>query len=428
MRCISSISLLVVFSLVLAGGCQQSVEVTRDEPVVADTPDNETMAEQIEQERVDTQQSAPQPDQMQTQQPEPQSDQMQVEQPLEVEATPVETVTEEVEASTEAEASQAETEKETEGPSLRFEKVVHDYGDIGAGTKHKAEFPFKNVGTSVLNITGVERTCGCTVPALEKKTYAPGESGVIVVEFHSDPRPGKPRKMLNVVSNDPENPRIALTIKANVVQRVNSEPERLKFFLGDDNAGIREITLTSEDGLPFSIKSFKATGDTITADFDPSVEATKFVLKAKVDAEKLKTNQRGHIGIALTHPECPAVNIYFDVLAKYTVNPPMIIIFEAVPSKPVNRKVWVLSNYKQPFDVDSIVTKGDSIKQLGKKEIRNGYELMLELVPPDPKGESNYNGGFSIKLTDGSELPIEYRVFYAEPESEDDESNANANP
>lgn len=415
MRLTSSISLILVFLLAFAGGCQQSVEVTQEEPVVVDTPDNESVPEQIAQELVDTEKPAPRPDQLRT------------EEPVEVETPRVEVVTD-IDTPDEAEENQPETEKEIEGPRIRFEKIVHDYGDIGAGTKHKAEFPFKNIGTGILEITSIDRTCGCTVPALDKKEYAPGEGGVIEIEFHTDPRPGKPRKMLNVVTNDPENPKIALTVKANVVLRVGCEPTRLKFFLGDENEGDREITLTSLDGSPFSIKSFRSTGDTITTDFDPSVEATKFVLKAKVDGEKLKANQRGHISLSLTHPECPTITIFFDVLPKYTVNPPMIIIFEAAPSKPINRKVWVLSNYKQPFDIDSIVSKDDSIKQLGKKEIRNGYELMLEMVPPDPKGEFNYNGEFSIKLTDGLELPIEYRVFYAEPESEDDESNAETNP
>ena len=95
-------------------------------------------------------------------------------------------------------------------------------------------------------------------------------------------------------------------------------------------------------------------------------------------------------------------------------NPPMIIMFDAVPSEPISRKVWVLSNAKMPFEVDSILSGDDSVKESSKKVINNGYELMLDITPPDPKGEIDYSGKFSVKLTDGSELPIEYRVFYAD--------------
>ena len=117
MRCISSISLLVVFSLAFAGGCQQSVEVIEEEPVVVDTPDNESMPEQIEQELVDTAKSAPRPDQLQT------------EEPVEVETPRVEVVTD-IDTPGEAEQNQPETAKEIKGPMVRFEKVVHDYGDL----------------------------------------------------------------------------------------------------------------------------------------------------------------------------------------------------------------------------------------------------------------------------------------------------------
>ncbi len=404
MRRFLSISVLTVISLLLAAGCEEPVQSTPEKPIVADsTPDNEGTPEQPVTEQPVTEQVAPV--QVSTDSPAPDRPAEQVD--LAQVQTPVETPV-------------ADVNEELAMPEIRFEKVVHDYGDIGGSTKNKAEFPFKNVGTGVLKIPTVQTSCGCTVPELKKKTYEPGESGVIVVEFHSSHVPGKPRKTLYAITNDPENPKVALTVKANVVQRVACEPERLKFFIGEEHEEIQEITLTSTDGKPFSIKSFKATGDVITADIDPGVEATKFVLKAHINGEKLKSHLRGNINVTLTHPECPYVTMYFDVIPKYTVNPPMIILFEAAPSKAISRKVWILSNYDKSFEVDSIVSADGSVKEVSKKEIHDGYELMVEIVPPDPKGKIDYSGRFSVKLTDGTELPIEYRVFYAESESEND--------
>jgi hypothetical protein len=63
-------------------------------------------------------------------------------------------------------------------PRISFEKTVFDLGDVGQGTKNTCEFRFTNTGRGLLKIGKISRTCGCTVFQLDKKEYAPNESGV----------------------------------------------------------------------------------------------------------------------------------------------------------------------------------------------------------------------------------------------------------
>jgi hypothetical protein len=115
-------------------------------------------------------------------------------------------------------------------------------------------------------------------------------------------------------SNDPNTPAINLTIKAKVVLQIDWEPKRLKLFLDEENAGSSNITISSIDKRPFSITGFKSTADCITADYDPTVEATEFVLETKVDTEKLQKNLKGRINISLNHPMGNAAVILYSVL------------------------------------------------------------------------------------------------------------------
>ena len=68
-------------------------------------------------------------------------------------------------------------------PRISFEKTVCDLGDVDQGTKNSCEFSFTNTGGGLLKIGNISRTCGCTVFQLDKKQYAPNETGVIKVIY-----------------------------------------------------------------------------------------------------------------------------------------------------------------------------------------------------------------------------------------------------
>ncbi|MCH7557344.1 MAG: DUF1573 domain-containing protein [Planctomycetes bacterium] len=299
-------------------------------------------------------------------------------------------------------------------PKITFEKTVYDFGQIGTGAKKRvAEFKFTNTGDGLLKITKVERCCG-VVTRLEKIEYAPGESGVLKVEYQSNSKAGLDRKTVYVESNDKTNPRIALTLKVRIVSKVSYSPKRLRLFLEEKNAGCPKIVLSSLDNQPFAITKFKSTGDCITADIDSSVEATKFILEPIVDMEKLNNNLKGRINISLTHPEEKAANIFFDVLPKFTISPPMIITFNAEPQKPILRKITVLNNYGGDFEIESASSKDNTIKVLSRKKIRNGYQFEVEIMPPPPaEGKTQFADVFFVKIKGGNRLGIVCRGFYS---------------
>ncbi|MHC4653917.1 MAG: DUF1573 domain-containing protein [Planctomycetota bacterium] len=70
-------------------------------------------------------------------------------------------------------------------PRISFEKMVCDLGEVGQGTKNTCEFRFTNTGRGLLKIGKISRTCGCTVFKLDKKEYAPNETGTIKVSYTS---------------------------------------------------------------------------------------------------------------------------------------------------------------------------------------------------------------------------------------------------
>ncbi|MHC4706971.1 MAG: DUF1573 domain-containing protein [Planctomycetota bacterium] len=317
-------------------------------------------------------------------------------------------------AADQATPDEQKSKPQSSAPKITFEKVTHDFGDISPASKNTCGFKFKNTGDALLRIGKIRSTCGCTVPKLKKKEYAPGESGVIKATYTAGRSPGKVTKRLHVPSNDKKNSKIALTLKGTIVVKVTHEPKRIKLFPKNENAGCPQIKLKSIDGRAFAIKSFTSTGKGITVAFDPNKNATEFVLEPKVNIEKLKGRLSGQIRIKLTHPGCTSVNIPFNVVPEFQINPNAITLRNIKPQKPVKRDVSVVNNYGEDFEIESVSSDKDSIRVLSREKVENGYKLVLEMTPPPIESKQKvFSDTFSVKIKSGPELKLSCRAFYS---------------
>jgi hypothetical protein len=233
------------------------------------------------------------------------------------------------------------------------------------------------------------------------------------VGYYADLQYGNTKKQLFVLSNDRRNPRIVLNIDARIVTKVNFEPKALRLSLKHQNAGCPQITLTSVDNQPFSIRSFKSTANFIAADYNPSVKAASFVLQPRVDMARLEQTLNGRIEIELTHPECKVVSIGVHALPRFKVSPRPIVVREARENNVITRKVRVQNNYKDNFELEKVYSKKGIIKFLSSQRLNDGYELELNITPPARKGRtSHFTDTVVLKMKGGGSLEIPCNGFY----------------
>ena len=298
---------------------------------------------------------------------------------------------------------------------LTFEKKIHDFGDIKPSSRQSCEFKFTNTGSGILKIGKIKSTCGCSVPKLKQKEYAPHESGCITVQYSAGSKTGNVSKSLYVPSNDASAPKITLKIKAKITQKINVEPKRINFLLNKDNAGCPDIKLQSIDKKPFSIISFTSTHNCVTADFDPNAKDVSFELTPKVNFAQLEKIRSGRINIKLSHPQCRSVEISFSTLTELKADPQSLAVLKAQALKPVNREVWILNNYNQDFNIENVTSKKGYVKLLNKEKFGNRYKLELEIIPPlQSKKKRFFMDIITIKTSKGGEIEIPCRGFYAQ--------------
>ncbi|MHC4146167.1 MAG: DUF1573 domain-containing protein [Planctomycetota bacterium] len=300
-------------------------------------------------------------------------------------------------------------------PKIVFESLEYDFGTVGPRQKLLGEFKFTNRGDAPLKITKVDKCCGA-VTRLETTDYAPGESGVLKVEYRSASTASTMKKRLYVNSNDKSSPRTTLTITAKIELRVSVEPRSLTLLLKDENAACPNITIRSTKNELFSITSFKCTGDYIKADFDNSVRATEFIIEPKADMSKLKKDRSGRIsiGVAYSDPDAApeTATIIFHAKSRFSIRPSMLIALYGESREPVKKSLWITNNYGEDIQVESTSSKEGHVKVLSQRKIGGSYQFQLEITPPPDADVKRFNDIFTINIKENEPLQINCRGIY----------------
>ena len=82
--------------------------------------------------------------------------------------------------------------------TLKFDRVYHDFGNVGPNSDNVTEFKVTNTGKLPLIIEDVAASCGCTTPKRPENPILPGQSDVIEVKF--SPKPGQQNEIIKTVT------------------------------------------------------------------------------------------------------------------------------------------------------------------------------------------------------------------------------------
>ena len=101
-------------------------------------------------------------------------------------------------------------------PVMEMDKMEHDFGTIVNGTPVETIFKYTNTGNSMLVVSNIKSTCGCTVPSDYTREVAPGQTGQFTVKFNGRGS-GKVTKSLTMTTNTEKGTevvRITATVEA----------------------------------------------------------------------------------------------------------------------------------------------------------------------------------------------------------------------
>jgi hypothetical protein len=118
--------------------------------------------------------------------------------------------------------------------ALVFEREVAAEAAAPSAETHESKFAFKNAGPTAVTISEIQTTCGCLGASSDKKTYQPGESGVVSATIKLGSFEGEVIKSIYVLSDDPETPKRMLQMKVTIPRLMEITPEVTTWTVGEE--------------------------------------------------------------------------------------------------------------------------------------------------------------------------------------------------
>jgi len=84
---------------------------------------------------------------------------------------------------------------------IKWDKEIHDFGDIEKGKPVTYEFSFTNTTNETVLITNVKPACGCTAANYTKTPIKPGEKGMVAATFNAA-SPGGFQKSVTILTKE----------------------------------------------------------------------------------------------------------------------------------------------------------------------------------------------------------------------------------
>ena len=212
--------------------------------------------------------------------------------------------------------------------ALAFREYLVNLGRVPEGRPIPAKFLFVNAGSTPLRILGASPSCGCLVPQLEKRLYAPGEQGLLVVQADTAGSSYAEQKIGAGNSDQPKEHFVDIRYDAGrgeqtaritlkyvlPARRVVVEPRAIIVYQFSDNSTEREIVVTDRRTPPIDVTKVEClhdglgiTSEIATTSADPT--RGRIALSIPAVKERLRTV----LVIHTTDPEQPRISIPIDV-------------------------------------------------------------------------------------------------------------------
>ena len=265
-------------------------------------------------------------------------------------------------------------------PVLEVPETVYDFGVLFEDQNVVHDFVMKNTGNAPLRILRVKTSCGCAVARYDR-VIPPGADGKITLNVKLLGFHGPVAKSALAVTNDPQNPRITLSVKGEVQVYVEIKPETIGFQGMKQTAREQVVYLTSPEN-PFHIESVKS-------DIDDKIEYSLETVREGMQYRLRVANKfdegayRGHITIQTDISNRPTIMIPVTgyIEGVIATRPPSLLLGRVHPNAPVKpREIMVVNNKNEPFKITGL-TYDKRLLEVAQTKSPQREAYVLKLTP-----------------------------------------------
>jgi len=282
---------------------------------------------------------------------------------------------------------------------------LFNFGTAPSGPPVKHVFMIRNAGTGTLTIDGVTTSCGCTAAKPTRNSLAPGEESDIAVTFDTISEKGPSTRTITVVTNDPKQRQLELTLKGDLRAQVEAAPPFVAFGIvkhGVEKTSRVAIADLVNDKEPLQVGPTTNSSANIKVSQEPRTDGKP---GAMLSVTVLKSMPVGPFDdtIKVQTSRAPLnIAVYGTVTGDLTVSPAQVS-FGIVPHHQSALRIVRLTNAGgQAINVLGVTSSNQSVTA-AVEPIKAGkeYKVTLELRPNTPDGA--LRGAIAIRTDDPQE-------------------------
>lgn len=307
---------------------------------------------------------------------------------------------------------------------LTFDSLSHDWGRVTDEAPLEHLFKFTNTSNRTITIKSATATCGCTVPQLTKKVYAPGEAGEIKVQFNPTNRRGPQQKGVTVTLEDDQVPQIQLSLTSHVLPMVWVEPNRVLFQDIYKGTGARqEVTITARKP-GFEINSIEGAEQFINGKIlktepaeDEGDPVTKVTIEVNLDQNAPIGTHNTQLVFKSNDEKWPEFKIFVTamVVGELRADPPTVMIRTQQPNAAFECNSVIDTRNGVPFEITDVVWNVENNQDLNlvadwesydHTRGRPTYLLRVSGVNPEKSGTVRATVTVKTNLPDNEEITV----------------------
>ncbi len=158
-------------------------------------------------------------------------------------------------------------------PHAKVDAPHYDFGSMQRGTSKSHDFVIRNVGDAPLKLRAGSTTCKCTLSEVSEKPVPPGGSTHVKVQWSAKSDNGPFRQTANILTNDPLQSTVELTVDGKIMSASGVEPPDLLFDkipVGESKSTQTYVMAMLQDDL--SVSDPQLTDPTTRDKFDVKIE------------------------------------------------------------------------------------------------------------------------------------------------------------
>jgi len=305
------------------------------------------------------------------------------------------------------------------GPVASALEPVKDVGRVRQGHKITHRFEIRNDGDAPLAITEVKPSCGCTVVEFDARIAA-GEIGVIKAVVDTSRFRGPIAKSISVYTNDGENPRIVLVVKADIRTHLEASPTYSRFLtVVGEPVKPQVVTIWASDIDDLEIRKVESPIPFLEVEYRVATEEERraeghgrqWRLELKIPANAPVGPLADRLQVITNHPrqrvlEIPVSGFVRPVLG---VEPAVADFGHRELSGPFETNLEIENYSSRKIGVNEVESDlSGVVAEVKTVEEGRRYQLRLTLQPGMPKGP--FSGLMTIHTTDPRQPVLEVEV------------------